>query len=799
MLSRYCKEVIRMAKKVKENKKKQVKKQSPRRPRKGEPLTMDNARNPYKGKPRNNNRTRPIKSERKSSIFDVRRRLRSISNLKKSGWFETLAGRLSFLITKGRSKQDFDFSQLGTGQYIAIEDKIYSASSIIKPIGIVSVGNVLIRGYLQDIRDEVARMADTYNQETDSSTRVAVNEYVINKPSKIQFSSDKRLQRDYDRASEDNTVDDSVLMSYDWLAEMDADESESLWENQTALEFVFYGDATERLAELYQRVMEWFDKYTKRAKIIWKDMYLTVQEYQRYFSSLGYQGKRTILSKDEIVGKNIRNPNQTFASTDNLIEGNVSDPNGVIVGININSSQAYAINFSKEDYPVITLFTQLTGTGKTFSVQMIIDGMLLQPDLYEPVIVDRKNEYSRFATTSGLRLISFSTESGQYIDTTEIPDPIGEREYDGRIANLSRENTKSVFKALLYNIWSPEVELALDFVIEELYNNVGYRKEDPATYKFTRGLSYYSIYTNIDRVKADNPTQAEARAPLPTYTAIRNQLRDYFEEGGVASDMFRHKLTLKELADSRGIVFALDPYGSDVKSNSVSEELSLLFVSFYVAERQLRKNKKQIMLFVEEAQELLKIESFANKISALATMGRSGGIKMFFITNAPNIFFDTIDSKNDDSKTATMKSAASAIASNIGAAFIGPNKASNMVALKKMFSANDTTDAYLDMLAHQADVNQKSLQHKLFIADGHTHTMVDIVAHQSLVDMDAYGTRTKFAVEGQKELSIDELRREALSADDKTLNEYGQSYNNDRNVMTRRQSDIGESLPSRDE
>ena len=782
-------------KKVREQRIKNREKEHPHYRRKNEPITLDNVRNTPLRKVRKAGNRKPPKN--RSSIFDLKTYLRSLSSIRSASWFTTLATRLSFYITKGKSREDFDFSRLGVGEFLAIEDKIYSNNTIIKPIGIVSTGNVLIRGYIQDIRDELTKMTVYYNQETDSTVKVACNEFAINDPSKIHFMTDKKLQRDYDNKIQDETADDSILMTYEWLADMDADEQESLWDNRTALEFCFYNDAPERLAEFYQRAMDWWENYSKKMRIKWADMHLTVQEYQRYFSMLGYQGKKSIVSQDEIVGKNVRSPNQIFASTDNLIEGNTSDTNGVIVGINLNSSQVYAIDFSKESYPVITLLTQLTGTGKTFLVQMIIDGMLLQPDLYEPVIIDRKNEYAEFANTSGLRLISFSTESGEYIDSTEIPEPIGEIEYDRRIATLARENTKSVFKALLKNIWDADTELALDFVIEELYTRIGYRKQDPSTYKLTKGLSYYSIYTHIDRVIADNPTQAEAIAPLSVYRAIRNQLSSYFEEGGVASDMFQHKLTLKELAKSNGIVFALDPMASDVESNDIAEELSLLFVSFYVAERQLRKNKRQIMLFVEEAQELLKIDSFANKISALATMGRSSGIKMFMITNAPGIFFGTLQHIKDErtnqvkikNDLSNVSSAADAIAANISGAFIGPNSQDNMAQLKKRFSVNNTTDAYLDMLAQQATQPTQALEHKIYISDGQNHTMIDVVAHESLVDMDAYGTRTTFGK--QRLMSLDELRKEALSPTKKYANEFSErKLNIDK--LNRRNSESGD-------
>ena len=729
----------------------------------------------------------------RASIFEFRNRLRSLASIRSAGWFQTLATRLSFFITRGRDEEDFDFSRLGVGEYRAIEDKIYTANTIIKPIGIVTVGNALIRGYVQDIREELNKMAVYYNDETGSDVKVAFNEYTIDQYANIHFSTDKKLQRDYDNQIQDESADDSVLMTYEWLADMDADEQESLWNTKNAFEFVFYNDVPERLAEFYQRAMDWWDGYSKKMKITWSNMHLTVQEYQRYFSTLGFQDTKSIVSKDEIVGTNVRSPNQIFASTDNLIEGNTSDPDGIIVGVNLNSSQVYAINFARESYPVITLFSQLTGTGKTFLIQMIIDGMLLQSDLYEPVVIDRKNEYADFASTSGLRLISFSTESGEYIDTTEIPEPIGETNYDRRIATLARENTKSVFKALLKNIWSADTELALDFVIEELYTDVGYRKQDPQTYRLTRGLSYYSIYTNIDRVIANNPTQAEAIAPLDTYRAIRNQLRSYFEEGGVASDMFRHKLTLEDLSNSTGIVFALDPMATDVESNDIAEELSLLFVSFYVAERQLRSHKRQIMLFVEEAQELLKIDSFANKISALATMGRSSGIKMFMITNAPGIFFGTLQRIKDDNTNTVregvdlsqVSSAADAIASNIGAGFIGPNSPDNMAQLKKRFSSNDTTDMYLDMLANQTTQPTQALEHKIYISDGQTHTMVDVVADQLLVDMDAYGTRTKFN-QKERKFSVKELQKQALSSTKQYSTEFSKRKFNLNDIFQQR-------------
>lgn len=694
----------------------------------------------------------------------------------KSGPLESYIGRLAHRISKGWGESEVPLEDVPKNHFLLTSNKILTNNSVRMPIVITEWGRELPIGWLDGIRETLTQLEGNYNEQMHTNLRVFLNETQECEASNISFNGDKALQNAYTNYLRSTNTrfskDDYNLQTFDWLQDMDTN-GDSLWSVRVFLDLIVSGGRSGETAELLRQAYEVLEREMNALRLKTKDMYLTVQQYFDEFSPLGHnftnRGNFSALHKRFPAAMR---SGQMILSTTDLQEGNISDLMGVPVGIDIFSGRPIFIDYSdNHSASVSTMISATTGAGKTFLVQSIITSMLLFDDKYFPIVLDFKGEYVELGKSVGMQIISSSPSSGVYYDTMDLGECTGDREIDAEKLDSAISTTESVFAILLGANWS-RLKPAFQFVQRQLYKRVGVYFDRPKTWKNSRGLTYHTLYNEINKVLSQNRAQATDEADINDFKKLQQELSAYFEPDGPHADYFRHPLRMEDINDGRGIIFDLaQNAGGSGSSNDTRLQLIMVFILHIIRNLTHRvRNKRLLPIFWEETNQLLLIPRVAQMMSKLTTGGRSAGIRNFFITNSPGQVFSTAakDVKVDEHNTIDS-GVVKALMANVNTAIIGANNTSDMQALSDHFKLNSSTQqVFLEALAEQTvngNGDRTALAHKFILLHKKNTALIQAVSNQTLIENGVFGTETDInKINDEQELK-DELMQKLLNND----------------------------------
>lgn len=685
------------------------------------------------------------------------------------------AGRIAHWISKGWGESEVPLKQIASNRFLLSTNKIYTRNAVKMPIAIIGFGNdeFLPVGWLDNIRDDLNVLENTYNISQNENLRIALNEVEDADYSPINFSSSKPLQNDYKRAINDitgKTYTDYSLDTYDWLQDLEIENKDSIWETRQFLELVISGGPSGKTAELLRQAYEEVSKRLRVLQMKTQDLYLTVQNYYDAFSPLGHnhkKGQGSELSKKYVP---VIRSGQMIVSDGDLQQGSISDIEGVPVGIDVNSGKPIFIDYTNNNLPPSTIVSAVTGAGKTYLMQSILGSLLLWGDKYFPVIVDYKNEYVELGRSAGMQIISSSPADGLYYDTMELAEPTGDPDIDSRQLTNSIETTDNVFEILLGDKWE-KLKPAYEYTRRSLYQRQGVYLDKPNTWKNSKGLTFHTFYNEIYKVLSEDRIQAQEETDLNDFVDLRRTLSEYFEIDGSKASYFKQPIRMKDINSSRGVIFALDRKGEVNNSQHDTKLLlTMQFIMHILNNLTDRKSDKRLIpIYWEETNQLLLIPKVANMISSLTTGGRSRGIRNFFITNSPGQIFRA----EQESEFATVDPGViSTIMSNAQSIIVGANSQEDMNTIADKYHLNSSTiKVYLKLLAEQASKgndDQSSLAHKFIIRhQGHT-TLMQAVSNDALAQLGVFGTEVDINRVNNSDEKKEQLMKELLNTNKDT-------------------------------
>lgn len=711
-----------------------------------------------------------------------------------SSTLSVYASRLAHWISKGWGESEVPLEQVPSNEFFNSINKTYTRNAVKMPIAIIGWGEVMPIGWLDHIRDDLMTLEYSYNTSQNENLRISLNEIYDAEYTDLSFSRSKPLQNDYKRIVNEISgkgYDDYAIETYDWLQDMDTGE-DSLWNTRYFLELIVSGGPSGKTAELLRNAYEELIKELSVLQLKSKDMYLTIQSYYDSFSPLGHNHKKGSGSSLHKKFVPVLRSGRMIASTNSLHEGNISDLKGVPVGIDVNSGRPIFIDYTDNSLPPSTIITASTGSGKTYLTQSILDAFLLFSDKYFPVVVDYKNEYVELGRSSGMQIISNSPSDGLYYDTMELADPTGDNDVDLRALDNSIDTTNNVFAILLGDQWE-HLKPAFEYTRRSLYQRQGVYLDKPETWKNSKGLTYHTFYNEIYKILSEDRIKAEEETDIQDFIDLRRALSEYFEIDGSKTSYFKKPIRMKDIDNSRGIIFALDRKGETNSSATDTKLLlSMQFITHILSNlTDRKKDKRLIPIFWEETNQLLLIQNVANMISSLTSGGRSRGIRNFFITNAPGQIFNA---EKESEFSVVDPGLISTIMNNVQSVIVGPNSREEMNIIQKKYNMTSSTmNVFFDLLVDQAnrDNSDKSGLANKFILKHRGHSaLIQAVSNQALNDLGVFGTETDINKENDEQKK-EALMKELMKTQDELDNNDSIILNKDRDQIMNSVNDAG--------
>lgn len=285
------------------------------------------------------------------------------------------------------------------------------------------------------------------------------------------------------------------------------------------------------------------------------------------------------------------------------------------------------------------LITGETGSGKSSLIKPIIFELLGKN--YRGTIMDIEGfEYIPLANyvshESDVLIINMAEGQGNYFDPVEIPQPTGDIDIDKTSKKMSINFTTLIFRILLGTVYDEDsnVAIALDDTIDDFYASCSVT-DNTETWKNTKGKSLHDVFSHMLRMenfRRDNSKYTEAVRKCVA------KLSKYFDPIGSCSSIFKHKITVSDVAEASLVVCSFGLAGKTEQMIDVVQrrlmEISAAGISYQRSIFGKLKNRINFTVW-EEIQRWGKFAGSKETLGTAITGGRKLGNINIISTNDP--------------------------------------------------------------------------------------------------------------------------------------------------------------------
>ena len=410
--------------------------------------------------------------------------------------------------------------------------------------------------------------------------------------------------------------------------------------------------------EAFDKSIKEIEEYCKNQEIVITRVDSNIDEFLKAFSPFTMELTNGVLSS---VGSNTL-PDEQLARFSGYNQGKIGKE-GVMFGSDIYSGFPVYKQFKKHDTDAETiLITAETGGGKSYLLKSLLAQLIGDPK-YNGTINDIEGfEYIPFgaflANNSKVVIINMAEGQGCYYDPFEI-ELTGDPQLDEDMFNLSKNFTSSYMSVLIgqklleENIWASKI---VNNAISRAYSDAGVLEEDMSTWVNTKGKDglfyvyskfkelyeeYFDLVkrgTNVedlnlyDRYKL-NPGYVDA---LDKVVAKLSEYFEPLENGGIRSNVFKKKVTLREIIEAKLVINSFGMAGKTAESVDKTQmslsQLSAANISYIrsIFSKALGKYNFKVW---EEFQRWGAFPGSDNTIKTAVTGGRKLGDVNFIVTN----------------------------------------------------------------------------------------------------------------------------------------------------------------------
>lgn len=641
---------------------------------------------------------------------------------------------------------------LSDGEFYYSTNRIFTRNGVKKMFFVRDLPAEMDRGFVSDLREEIAKEVYNYNTTNGTDFHVSVTLLVDGVHYPLDFSN-RRTQarwrnfvRQYERVSKEadnRSLEDELktdkygdavvrkVKSFLYVKEAHEEQHASFYKTKIIFELVATNDEILAVAE------RTFRAFAYRYHIQQREVFIQTNEYQKAYSPAGRPAKSLLrqMNSGDVYA------DDTVTSLTVTTHGKVGDEVGVYHGIDIQSRDIVAFDMYKGSDAKNILLTAGTGEGKSKYSKMLETFYLVDP-LFNTVVFDYEGtEYKALAHVGDAKIIGMGSADGRYVNTMVIGDLTGDPEIDEELKIYAMESTERAFNLLVDEDYgmTPEQLAIFSDAFGEVYADTGVTEEKDS-WKNSKGLTYFHIYAKIVEMTvgkfASKYIEVHTEERLKNFRAI---LRPYFEEGGSRKHWFKNPIDIPEVMEADHLVYNFAMGGTDESSvDTKALALRQMFASHLTLMKAKQNKVRGIMTvtFIEELQRYLKQRYSGDIVANLASGGRKLGLINYFITNSPTSMLISAES----GATALDKNIGT-VMSNITMVIIGALYRSDMHAIAEYFSLQDSL-GYLYELADVKENNSEDaiLKYCFYVRYRGQSAIVKMMSHPELEDLPLYKT-----------------------------------------------------------
>lgn len=374
----------------------------------------------------------------------------------------------------------------------------------------------------------------------------------------------------------------------------------------------------------------------------------------------------------KLVG-NIVLPDEIIARFSSLDQGKIGE-RGIYWGTDIYSGYPVLKVVKKTNQSAENiLITAESGHGKSLLVKLLISG-LSSTNKFTGTIMDVEgDEYQYLADflskSSKVVKVNMSQGNGRYFDPVAIY-LTGDKAIDADMFDYSVKSTSSLLNVLVGESGNPDKNKWVNNIIYEsitkTYVDGGVYVDNQSTWGRSKDLSLKDVYNNfkvlyseaiqykmdvekgVRTLSADNNFRLNANY-IDALDSAFSSLRTYFEpyeNGGIKSTMFKHKLGIDELATADLVVCSFGLRGkAEDKIDEVELALSQSYAAIISHIRSIFSKSRGYFNYKvwEEFQRWGRIKGAESILNAALTGGRKNGDVNLILTNKVSELLSSTD------------------------------------------------------------------------------------------------------------------------------------------------------------
>lgn len=447
-------------------------------------------------------------------------------------------------------------------------------------------------------------------------------------------------------------VSDSMLRrknSLVYLSDADTRRKRNFFKFRTMI--IITGNRGENFDKTVFEVKE----YCKKQGIVITRVEENLFDYIAAFSPFSMEFNGEVLRG---VGSNTI-PDEQIARFSTYDQGKIGK-NGIIFGTDIFSGFAVYKQIKKNSVDAENiLITAETGGGKSFFLKVLLLQLIAFSE-YNGTINDIEGfEYipmaGFIANNDSVVILNMAEGQGCYYDPFEITTT-GVKSLDEDIFTFCKSFTNSVFRVLVgstlidENVWAQKI---INNAISRAYTDLGVVADDHSTWSNTKGYDLFYVYDKfkdlyrecieLSGVNKDDLELYERyklnKGYIDTLDKVVAKLSEYFEpfeNGGIRSDVFSHKVALSDIANAKLVVNSFGMAGKSADTIDPTQmalsQLSAANISHIRSIFSKAQGKYNFKVW-EEFQRWGSMPDSVNTIKTAITGGRKLGDINFIVTN----------------------------------------------------------------------------------------------------------------------------------------------------------------------
>ena len=260
---------------------------------------------------------------------------------------------------------------------------------------------------------------------------------------------------------------------------------------------------------------------------------------------------------------------------------------GVLFGLDVLSKFPVILNPIETSAAQVFLWIGKSGSGKTFAAQMATLGFLSDELFHASAVCIKGGEWDKLRPLVGniMLVISMDDTHGNFVNVMRIDDMDVDEDNCEYVYNLAVHATVQLF-SIAVNLTKEEgnlsdLEFILDTAVRKVYSQLnGFNYKNPKTFHLTKQLKYEDVVDTL--VELSETTQSLSDAQRKMIPLIVTRASTYFKGHGRFSKSLRNEITVKEVYNSRLVVFSMNKNAGDIMDTSDD-------IKVYMAQHLIRK------------------------------------------------------------------------------------------------------------------------------------------------------------------------------------------------------------------